>query len=521
MSKGRWSAGLSLLFAAAAAFFIFTGGRAYAAEVICQPEKGEITEDAYVLTLTPEEFFLPVAEESSATLDGQKCGINSVSSASHEAVGVTYDALVDISGSMRYDNIMEKVKEVLRQFSAGMKEGDLFRVTKMGNERSSAGFLTDPSLVNAEIDALESIPNEDTNLYKSLVEELDELKRENTNWKKLLLVLSDGKDDQKTGITKEEADQAVQESWIPVFTVATLRNSHTAENEEDAKILGSFARLSHHGAHFAPELEDGEYADVYGRVMESLDRQFIVSLDFGKVMTRNTELQLALSLSDGETTAEVQELLQTAEVEPLLGLVYEDEPEKPEGEQAEASPESDLPAEAGEAAAEETAPAAEGGLIEELKANPLLMWGIIGAAVLIPVIVVILIIVLVRRRKKQIPEQEEDQRTLQPVENGIPAENAVTLTLTRADTGEAYSVTFGSAAVMGRGLQCDISIPHDGALSERHCTFRVTASAISVADMDSTNGTYLNGLPVGTGQTMSQGDTLLAGSAEYTVSWKQ
>ena len=82
MSKGRWSAGLSLLFAAAAAFFIFTGGRAYAAEVICQPEKGEITEDAYVLTLTPEEFFLPVAEESSATLDGQKCGINSVSSAS-------------------------------------------------------------------------------------------------------------------------------------------------------------------------------------------------------------------------------------------------------------------------------------------------------------------------------------------------------------------------------------------------------------------------------------------------------
>ncbi len=545
MKKGLWGTGLSFLCAFAGAFFVFTGAVVHAAGISCQVEKAEVKENAYVLTIAPEENFLPLAEECTALLDNQNCKVNSVEAASHENVGITYDVMVDISGSMRQENRIEEAKAILGQILSGMKEGDLFRLTKMGNERTSTEFLSSPEEAQSFVESLESIPNEDTNLYKAVVEELSDLKRENTNWKKTLILLSDGHDDQKTGITKEEADKAVQDSWIPVFTIAMLRENN-AEEEEYAKILGSFARLSRGGEHFAPVLEGYPYSEIYGKLIETLDREFMLSLDLGSVMTSKEEMELELSLSDGSLESELVYPVRMKDVEKLLGLVYTVDEENTsvsvvqQLEKEDEKPEAGAP---GGGAGSSGATAPEAGetpdLIARLTSDPMMLGLIIGGIVLLIAILILVIVLLTKKKKRKaqpVMEEGEVQENLstipgeEPRENGYAAgagftlpeaEPAILLALEPVNGEQPLYLRFFREAFMGRGSGCQLSLPTDPILSETHCVFHTSQGRIFIRDNGSTNGTYVNGMRVTNEVELAQGDTLLAGSLEYKVSWQE
>lgn len=77
--------------------------------------------------------------------------------------------------------------------------------------------------------------------------------------------------------------------------------------------------------------------------------------------------------------------------------------------------------------------------------------------------------------------------------------------------GSSHSLPAGET-VLGRGQDADVRLA-DASVSRRHATVTVTASGgAQVADLDSTNGTSVNGKRVRTA-TLSDGDTLTLGSA--------
>ena len=76
----------------------------------------------------------------------------------------------------------------------------------------------------------------------------------------------------------------------------------------------------------------------------------------------------------------------------------------------------------------------------------------------------------------------------------------------------------GGKAVLGRSKDCDVQV-HDANVSRRHAELRREGSNWWVVDLDSTNGTELNGTRVQRAK-LDDGDTLSLGGAELVFSRK-
>jgi CheY-like chemotaxis protein len=70
--------------------------------------------------------------------------------------------------------------------------------------------------------------------------------------------------------------------------------------------------------------------------------------------------------------------------------------------------------------------------------------------------------------------------------------------------------------VIGRGTDCDLQL-FDPALSRRHCRLGWQDGRLIVEDLQSRNGTFVNGKKVAEPQPLSEGDQLRIGGSEFAV----
>jgi pSer/pThr/pTyr-binding forkhead associated (FHA) protein len=74
--------------------------------------------------------------------------------------------------------------------------------------------------------------------------------------------------------------------------------------------------------------------------------------------------------------------------------------------------------------------------------------------------------------------------------------------------------------LVGRQSGCDIRIP-SSEVSRRHCMLRKENGVLTVEDLQSVNGTYLNGQPVVTKKVARPGDRLQIGPATFIVEYQR
>ena len=82
-----------------------------------------------------------------------------------------------------------------------------------------------------------------------------------------------------------------------------------------------------------------------------------------------------------------------------------------------------------------------------------------------------------------------------------------------AGSRTAIDATVGVRVLVGKGPACDLRLS-DPLVSRRHASFEVTRSSLRVTDLESTNGTAVNGVPidaayVGAGDRVRMADTVL------------
>jgi hypothetical protein len=70
--------------------------------------------------------------------------------------------------------------------------------------------------------------------------------------------------------------------------------------------------------------------------------------------------------------------------------------------------------------------------------------------------------------------------------------------------------------VLGRGSECDLTLGDDDTVSRRHAEIAVRAGLCLVRDLDSCNGTLLNGREIRRAR-LRRGDVLLVGETEIRV----
>lgn len=473
--------------------------------------------------------FSATADNSELLLDNQVYEIESIQTLEEADVPVSYLFLVDVSGSMDEQRI-ETAKSMIHQFLDKKKEGDNFCIVTMGDNLNSSGFFDSAEEISAWTDKI-ALTKEDTNLYYSITEELKVLKTEQAvRSKRCLVILSDGADDQAVGITREEAETAVKDAHIPVFTVALLKEEPTESQIESAKILGSFSRYSAGGRYYAPVLEEYETGDICGDALSVINRSLIVTADLNQVDIEDKNAALQMTLSDGSQKAEDEVTIFIDAKEPDQGFSGNLAIRK-EKTQEEDTEDSTQAVESEEVQSTET----EGK--ENVDGSKRIITGVAVGAVLF--LALLIILVLTQKKKKPQHEEnreEEDNRAAGESEktalfqdtNVLPEQNtgdvsrALKVALYQMGQGKTKEYTFSlkSEVSMGRGRNCTFSMPEDKALSETHCIFKNCDGKVFLMDNGSTNGTFVNGVPIVGEHELYQDDVLLAGSYEYRVTWR-
>ena len=459
-------------------------------------------------------------EMFTAELGGQEIPVTALDTAEAENLATTVYCLVDISGSMHAEQ-MEYAQNVLRALAAQMGETDHLVIGTLGNQLTHSKLLSTKEEMEEAISALAADSHEDTNLYAGIVESLHFLTTDTSvDARRCLMILSDGEDDQKSGITQNEADKAVQASGVPVYTVATLRNAPTQAQQEYAKILGSFARLSTGGEHFAPQLDALPAEQVAQRIWEHCKNGLVLTLDTSGVTSEKDEMLLRVTYTEGQTSYADTLTIYTKDL---------------------------LPAEQPEPASESTpAPTAEA---EPQAGFPTV---VVVVGILVVLAAVIIAVVLVQKRKKEAERaaaekeaeearlrQEEEERKKQEQQAALLAGSAAEQAV-QPRTVQGYELLLtaigyenivrrlrlpeGKEQTVGRTNKADIVLDaSDKRLSGVHCSLSCTNGILRVMDRRSTNGTSVNGVPtVPMGVVIvPNGSVLRMGSYEYRVEIKK
>ena len=84
-----------------------------------------------------------------------------------------------------------------------------------------------------------------------------------------------------------------------------------------------------------------------------------------------------------------------------------------------------------------------------------------------------------------------------------------------SDTDKEITVK-GPEFVIGRSDECQLR-PKSDAVSRRHCAIRVLESGVTIRDLGSRNGTYVNGDRIDGEQPVSMGDQLRVGPLDFLV----
>jgi hypothetical protein len=102
---------------------------------------------------------------------------------------------------------------------------------------------------------------------------------------------------------------------------------------------------------------------------------------------------------------------------------------------------------------------------------------------------------------------------------GAPKRRAVRLVVQRSPSlEEGGEFPLNSAPVtVGRGGQNDLVLDGDEFASARHARIEVRGDGVWVQDLESTNGTYVNGSRVAGAQRLDAGDVLRVGETDLRV----
>lgn len=503
----------------------------------------EVTESGEIqiyINQNKETSFKPSVSESSLMIGKNTLEIREIRTFSDTDEAVTYFCLVDISGSMTSDGIVQ-TQEILKQFVDGKGKEDNFCIMTMGNDVQSSGFLSEKEALSEAIEGIARIGTEDTNLYYSITEALNVLKTDNAVHKKrCLLVFSDGEDDQKKGITEKEAEDAVKNSHIPIFTIA-LEGANLKDAEGSAKILGSFARNSAGGEHYAPILDEGcEYEDICENITKRLQTSLIVSTGLEDVKEIGDDtVYIGVTLSDGSEKASdgitvpagnILEAIEKAQESAEIKVTVINENAREPSEGSEPSEPAEEPASYGRG-----------------------KYIVIGIAFF--ALVLILAVILLMRRRESNKEEIDDgaynendyaenssQTSSYGTRKTVATEepeavfaagttsgssvhkgrDKIHITLFQVGPGEMgrYRLSIKDVAVIGRNKSCQLSFADDTALSGKHCSLLYRNGSVFVKDEGSTNGTFVNGVPVVGEYKVEQDDILLIGSSEYRITWE-
>lgn len=474
------------------------------------------------------------------------CTVESISLLQETEEPVYTLILWDNSRSVMNKN-EETIKSILIDIVANRAPGEKFAIALLGEELDYlTDYSSDYSSLKQMIEGTES-ENKTAyfieNLYKA-VQSFNDIP--DTGYKRII-VISDGVDATQTGYSERELLNLLEKNTYLVYSIGV-----DGGDTQALQSMFSISRTTNAGYYNLGEIE--ETMDVVKSLGEDYSIVQVKAAIPDELQDGSTQnSRIVLTAGQESHTLQCQVTLPFINYSPA-------EDEQP----TQAPKESEMADETNETAEPETVPALSQNTLEGFAGNSDLLIGI-GCSVVVLILVVVFIVILAGRKKKEKVSGNDYAKLDQQIKNeraGRTPEPAVTshipvspkveqhksetdgnktmllfdeqdsapdatpqgnvgkrLILTAvSDPAKAYQCSIIDSIVIGRKpTACNLAIATDDAVSERHCEISVVQNKFYVKDLQSSNGTYVNGKKIDTVTEISSGCLLRIGRVEYSL----
>lgn len=413
--------------------------------------------------------------------------------------------LVDNSISIS-KNDRKMTKQLLSDLVAGRTSNERFNLCTYHDDKLEilVQDSQDYAELRGKIDAIEYV-NQETFLTDVLDELLDiEEDREEPEYVRVV-VISDGVDNNPGGLTRDELNQRLKEQRLPIYTLGCQNKG----NDQILKEMYSLSRQTNGQSWSLSELLDT--LDIV-QAMGGAELPLCATVMIPEKLQDGASKGLQLTFSDG-TVVET-------EVSMPFGSITEPEP----------APVEEPPAPAVE-------PKPEPQPIPELESKSFFEENftlIVAALTIIAVLMIGLIVFFLIRRKKEkekiqvvdpgLLDMGMDETDIAESASGgdtiilVNNDSQLTLILTdRANPNRHFESPLRGKVTIGRSSSNQIVLDYEKSVSGVHCEIFVDGNIFKIRDLNSKNGTYVDGIRVGDAAEISNGSTIKLGRLELMV----
>lgn len=474
----------------------------------------------------------PSLDTFSGTLGNIPLEFQSIKPFAQTGEGIGYILLVDISKSLSQAEF-SVIKQSLQSWVERMKDADRATVMTFGEKvLTQQEWTGDGDLLKASIEKLKLTDNK-TALHSGLVKamQLRSARTEDVPRRMVILVLSDGLDEEPGGMTESEVLRKMEVDRTPVYALGLYRGTRNkALRENGLKLLGQFARESG-GKYVDARNQDLEKA--YSQMNQRIRNAFTLKAACPGCAARGQVERLQLAHQSSEDSPSIESGLDMRLVAPKVVAAPEPEPE----------------------------------VAEVVEPPPSNNKTIIIVVIICVVLAMVVLALLLRRKKKaaELAQAAEIEDSLDPAEDISENDDVGEEPAVQEDgnagkdiqTKEVQSVTARAAPVLPKIVSPfslklvsvgstgpvlvieepiegtvylgrengprQFEITDDGEVSSTHCSLELRNGAVFLNDNNSTNGTFLNGVPVTSETLLSDDDVIEVGRTRlrFQLLWSE
>lgn len=418
--------------------------------------------------------------------------------------------LLDNSLSISGDNRI-KIKDILKRYMQGMPENEAVSFAVFGEDiQFLAEKQNTADVILPLIDEVE-FHDQDTYLTDYLFQAVEMVKSD-TEYTRFI-VISDGVDNNATGITKDELNSKLRENPRPVYTVG----HRYKENSGELKNMFALSRITG-GEEFL--IEDFEDIQLLVDHLHDFSNIYSIKMDIPETVmdggNRHFLLNIHTKQGDKEVTGEVSMPFALVEEEPEPEPLPEPEPEQIPEPEPEPIPEPEP----------EPIPEPEPEPKPEPEPAGIGMEKIAGLVLLAAAVTAFLFYKKksgrdngngAKKSKSAAPEAVSED-TQEKEETVFLGGRYLLVLRDRTNPGKIFRYPLDGHVIVGRNIDIvQIAVDYNRTVSGQHCEFYMRNNRCFIRDMNSINHTYLEGRIVNGENEILSGSIVKLGEVEFSV----
>lgn len=451
-----------------------TAGYAFA-DVPISAERTSVTNSLPSVTIysDTDRDYGASSENTEVKVNDSETDIESVEVFKDSGEGATYFMLIDVSASLSEEDLA-LIKRSVKNFAGELSSNDRIYLISFGDMVYSQSEAFDPASTEfaSAVDGLET-KDDNTKLYEALGE-VDSIvsndKKASYPERNIAMIFTDGIDDTAGSLTQEEAVKKMVDAGIPLYAFAV------GDDKEGKDSLGVLARAC-----------SGTLADIDESSADAALDDFHTVIEDTLVIKADVR-----NSSDIMDTFTVRVYVDGEEL-----LVKED---------------------VRSYKSEDTKDAFS---VTAAKLLSQYWWVVLIAAVAVIAFIVLMVI----KRNRGVVNVDGKivygSKVQKRYHVQVKEYNTREITIWASIDGSSeikQDVTLVESVIVGRSGICDVYFD-DAAMSRQHFSIEICDGELCVSDLNSTGGTYLNGVKIYSKQKLSRGDVITAGKTRIKISW--